>query len=183
MCGPLIFAFVCVSSLNIMNIIVGIMVHSAISVAAKDSQLGAAMSIVNHTKSARLMYEELKNADAINPGQLTQEDVREAARKHCDVRPATIETIVTSLSYPIDPDEALEAFLWVPTELRVHTPDVLECESHLRLVSGMILKIEEEFRVAQSEPELKGSIGEGPNHSNFSDQISVNIVPEFNNFC
>jgi voltage-gated sodium channel len=151
MCGPLIFAFVCVSSLNIMNIIVGIMVHSAISVAAKDSQLGAAMSIVNHTKSARLMYEELKSADAIDPGQLTHEDVREAARNQCDVRPATIETIVTSLSYPIDPDEALEAFLWVPTELRVHTPDVLECESHLRLVSGMILKIEEEFRVAQSE--------------------------------
>ena len=25
-------------------------------------------------------------------------------------------------------------------------------------------------------PELKGSIGEGPNHSNFSDQSSVNIL-------
>ena len=27
-------------------------------------------------------------------------------------------------------------------------------------------------------PGLKGSIGEGPNHSNFSDQSSVKIVPE-----
>merc|ERR1719271_906091 len=70
MCGPLIFAFVFVSSLNIMNIIVGIMVHSAISVAAKDSQLGASMNIVNNTKSFRLMYEELKDANAALPGML-----------------------------------------------------------------------------------------------------------------
>ena len=28
-------------------------------------------------------------------------------------------------------------------------------------------------------PELKGSIGEGPHHSNFSDETSVNIVSEF----
>ena len=32
-------------------------------------------------------------------------------------------------------------------------------------------------------PELKGSIGEGPNHSNFSHQSSVNVVLEFRNFC
>merc|ERR1719359_2745709 len=39
LCGPLLFAFLCVSSLNITNIVVGIMVHSAIQVAAKDHQL------------------------------------------------------------------------------------------------------------------------------------------------
>ena len=33
------------------------------------------------------------------------------------------------------------------------------------------------------DPELKGSIGEGSNHSNFSDLSSVNIVPELRNFC
>ena len=31
-------------------------------------------------------------------------------------------------------------------------------------------------------PELKGSIGEGPNHSNFSDQSSVEILAKFKNF-
>ena len=31
--------------------------------------------------------------------------------------------------------------------------------------------------------ELKGSIGEGPNHSNFSDQSSVSIGSKFNNIC
>ena len=30
----------------------------------------------------------------------------------------------------------------------------------------------------KSDPELKGSIGEGPNHSNFSEQSSVKIVSE-----
>ena len=30
--------------------------------------------------------------------------------------------------------------------------------------------------------ELKGSIGEGPNHSNFSDQSSVTILAKFRNF-
>ena len=29
---------------------------------------------------------------------------------------------------------------------------------------------------------LKGSIGEGPNHSNFSDESTVNIVSEFRKF-
>ena len=32
-------------------------------------------------------------------------------------------------------------------------------------------------------PKLKGSIGEGPNHSNFSDQSAVNIVSEFRKCC
>ena len=32
-------------------------------------------------------------------------------------------------------------------------------------------------------PGLKGSIGEGPNHSNFSDESSINIVSEFSEFC
>ena len=32
-------------------------------------------------------------------------------------------------------------------------------------------------------PQLKGSIGEGPNHSNFSDQSSVRIRSKFRNFC
>ena len=37
--------------------------------------------------------------------------------------------------------------------------------------------------VRASRPKLKGSIGEGPNHSNFSDESSVNIVSEFRKFC
>ena len=32
------------------------------------------------------------------------------------------------------------------------------------------------------QAELKGSIGEGPNHSNFSDQSSVRILSKFKNF-
>ena len=32
-------------------------------------------------------------------------------------------------------------------------------------------------------PELKGSIGEGSNHSNFSHQSSVKIMSKFNGFC
>ena len=32
-------------------------------------------------------------------------------------------------------------------------------------------------------PKLKGSIGEGPNHSNFSDESSVNNVSELRKFC
>ena len=31
-------------------------------------------------------------------------------------------------------------------------------------------------------PKLKGSIGEGPNHSNFSDQSSVKLLAKFRNF-
>ena len=31
-------------------------------------------------------------------------------------------------------------------------------------------------------PKLKGSIGEGPNHSNFSDRSSVTILSKFRNF-
>ena len=31
-------------------------------------------------------------------------------------------------------------------------------------------------------PELKGSIGEGPNQTNYSDQSSVRILPKFRNF-
>ena len=31
-------------------------------------------------------------------------------------------------------------------------------------------------------PELKGSVGEGPNHSNFSDRSSVKILSKFKNF-
>ena len=38
-------------------------------------------------------------------------------------------------------------------------------------------------RVQHDGPRLKGSIGEGPNHSNFSDESSVNIVSEFRKFC
>ena len=34
-------------------------------------------------------------------------------------------------------------------------------------------------QVVERGPGLKGSIGEGPNHSNFSDDSSVNIVSEF----
>jgi hypothetical protein len=97
------------------------------------------------------MYEELKDANAALPGMLDHENVRELAKRHCNVRPATVETILAALSMPVDPDEVLEAFLWVPTDLSAHTPDVLECESHLRLVSEMIQKIEEELRVAQFE--------------------------------
>ena len=33
---------------------------------------------------------------------------------------------------------------------------------------------------APGRPELKGSIGEGPNHSNFSHQSSVKILSKFN---
>ena len=36
---------------------------------------------------------------------------------------------------------------------------------------------------AGPRPELKGSIGEGTNRSNFSDQSSVNIVSELRKFC
>ena len=32
------------------------------------------------------------------------------------------------------------------------------------------------------QPELKGSIGEGPNHSNFSDRSTVKILAKFRNF-
>ena len=35
----------------------------------------------------------------------------------------------------------------------------------------------------QQGPGLKGSIGERPNHSKFSDESSVNIVSEFRKFC
>ena len=34
----------------------------------------------------------------------------------------------------------------------------------------------------QLEAELKGSIGEGPNHSNFSHQSSVKVLSKFRNF-
>ena len=33
------------------------------------------------------------------------------------------------------------------------------------------------------DPKLKGSIGEGSNHSNFSHQSSVKILSKFNAFC
>ena len=33
-----------------------------------------------------------------------------------------------------------------------------------------------------SAAKLKGSIGQGPNHSNFSDRSSVRILPKFRNF-
>ena len=34
-----------------------------------------------------------------------------------------------------------------------------------------------------ARPKLKGSIGEGPNHSNYSDQSSVKILSELRWFC
>ena len=38
-------------------------------------------------------------------------------------------------------------------------------------------------KLAEHEPGLKGSIGEGPNHSNFSDRSSVRTLSKFRNFC
>ena len=35
--------------------------------------------------------------------------------------------------------------------------------------------------VVGNVPELKGSIGEGPNHSNYSDRSSVRILSKFRN--
>ena len=37
-------------------------------------------------------------------------------------------------------------------------------------------------RARHFTPELKGSIGDGPNHSNLSDQSSVKILAKFRNF-
>ena len=34
----------------------------------------------------------------------------------------------------------------------------------------------------EEEPELKGSVGEGPNQTNYSDQSSVEIFAKFRNF-
>ena len=53
--------------------------------------------------------------------------------------------------------------------------------------SGSALEADRTFKESgvqpgQSVPELKGSIGEGPNHSNFSDQSSVKILAKFGNF-
>ena len=42
---------------------------------------------------------------------------------------------------------------------------------------------DEDEEAPRSSPKLKGSIGEGPNHSNFLDQSSVTIVSEFRKFC
>ena len=36
--------------------------------------------------------------------------------------------------------------------------------------------------VGQPQAELKGSVGEGPNHSNYSDRSSVRILAKFRNF-
>ena len=33
------------------------------------------------------------------------------------------------------------------------------------------------------QPKLKGSVGEGPNQTNYSDQSSVKILSKFNAFC
>ena len=48
--------------------------------------------------------------------------------------------------------------------------------------AGLGLRAREASGVPRStpvrRPKLKGSIGEGPNHSNFSDQSSVNVVSE-----
>ena len=35
---------------------------------------------------------------------------------------------------------------------------------------------------ARLEPELKGSVGEGPNQTNYSDRSSVRILAKFRNF-
>ena len=44
------------------------------------------------------------------------------------------------------------------------------------------LEAGERQRVQRPAPELKGSIGEGLNHSNFSDQSSHSILSKFRNF-
>ena len=50
-------------------------------------------------------------------------------------------------------------------------------------VAGWDVRADSESGTTRRErPELKGSIGEGPNHSNYSDQSSVNFVSEFRNF-
>ena len=36
--------------------------------------------------------------------------------------------------------------------------------------------------IIASGSELKGSVGEGPNHSNYSDRSSVRIIAKFRNF-
>ena len=49
---------------------------------------------------------------------------------------------------------------------------------------GTIKRDRESKRVAkESRAKLKGSIGEGPNHSNFSDQSSVKITSNFSTSC
>ena len=40
-----------------------------------------------------------------------------------------------------------------------------------------------EVEVEAPLPKLKGSIGEAPNHPNFTHQSSVNILSKFNAFC
>ena len=39
--------------------------------------------------------------------------------------------------------------------------------------------IAQKVQAGESPPELKGSIGEGPNHSNFLDRSSVKILSKF----
>ena len=49
--------------------------------------------------------------------------------------------------------------------------------------TGLLLeRVQAEPGPGTYDPKLKGSIGEGPNHSNFSDRSSVKILSKFKNF-
>ena len=50
-----------------------------------------------------------------------------------------------------------------------------------QLTVGAVAELRDRV-VHRREPKLKGSIGEGPNHSNFSDRSSVRILSKFRNF-
>ena len=62
----------------------------------------------------------------------------------------------------------------------------LLCEEYLKMQAPNVAKLKRSIHGSRllppSSPELKGSIGEGPNHSNFSDQSSVKILAKFKNF-
>ena len=69
---------------------------------------------------------------------------------------------------------------------RAERRDVRELGASLEVQGKLVEVLQVPERVERHEvrePELKGSIGEGPNHSNFSDQSSVKIVSEFRKIC
>ena len=52
----------------------------------------------------------------------------------------------------------------------------------IRCCQELQVPLLDEGPVAGGVPELKGSIGEGPNQTNYSDQSSVRILAKFRNF-
>ena len=102
--------------------------------------------------------------------------VRSLADRTFQLRRGDARAVAAGLAVARPPAEDLD---WEPLE--VWGENSIQYSLHSL---GTVLGVKAECDpAAECAAKLKGSIGEGSNHSNFSHQSSVKILSKFNAFC